>query len=114
MSSNMKFIRSDIENAVQGERERIASIPLYHSLHEAYSILHEEVEEATDDMTTVEFYLASVWNAVKCDDSETALKHIDRLRKWAVDTASELIQVIAVCDKAKLSLMALESEGKHE
>lgn len=89
------------------EIERLAKIelaqanekyPLFHSQHEAYGVLKEEIEEAVDEINKLLKHEEQFWIDVKKD---IKADHIIGLMKVdAIEAVKELIQVIAMCDKA--------------
>lgn len=75
--------------------------PLFHSPHEAYAVLREEVEEAEYDIEKIKERLDCMWISVKCDTNIEG--HADTLYAYAVNGIMELIQVAAMADKIKQS-----------
>ena len=82
--------------------------PQFHSSHEAYAVLLEEVEEAKEEMEDLNLYTGFIWNDVKnggCLRGDL---------KWAKEFASSLIreaiQVGAMCDK----FLDFLGEGKKD
>lgn len=74
--------------------------PKFNSPHEAYAVIKEELEEAETEMRECNNRLAMMWGCVKNDDDENVRKNLEYMKKYAVKTVQELIQVIAMCDKA--------------
>ena len=72
---------------------------VYHSLHEGYAVLLEEIEETEKDLDYIKNHLAMLWDAVKAD-SESEVKTNARLMALdAVELAKEACQIAAVCRK---------------
>ena len=95
------------------ERERIYKLveqeldeanekyPLFHSPHEAYAVLKEEVDELQYEIEKIKSGTDYLWTAVKNDrDIES---YADRIFAYAVMTVQEAIQVAAMCEKIKQS-----------
>lgn len=72
--------------------------PKFNSPHEAYAVLKEEVEEAKCDFEAMESLLNGFWHKVKRDEEGKVT--LENMRMWATACTQELIQVIAMCDKA--------------
>ena len=99
------------------EAEKKAAIEAhghFHSNHEAYAVLLEEVEEVTGGAQVftegAKFQMLQLWQQVRKDmqlagSAKALLLEIKRL---ALDLAYECVQVAAMCDKWGL---LLESEA---
>lgn len=89
------------ELVVQELDEANKKYPLFHSPHEAYAVLAEEVDEMLYDAQCVRADLETMWRDVKADRNieETA----DRIYNYATYAAQEIIQVMAMCIKIKKS-----------
>jgi len=71
----------------------------YHTLHEGYAVLKEEVEETESNLDYVKNLLSDLWKDVKSDD-ELGVKSLARLIAFgAVQIALEAVQVAAVARK---------------
>ena len=71
----------------------------YHSLHEGYAVLLEEVEEAEKDLEYIKAHGAMMWDDVK-DDNEDFVKASARaIAINAVELAKEAVQIGAVARK---------------
>ena len=81
-----------VELAAANER-----FPQFHSAHEGYAVIREEVEETREQFETVERYLSYLWDRVKQDC--TAKEQAEYIEMFAVNTACEAIQVAAMCRK---------------
>lgn len=72
---------------------------VFHSPHEGWAVLKEEVEEARDEMLDVQCRLSRLWEAIK-DDSEADAQSAARCIEWrAIRLAAEAIQVAAMARK---------------
>jgi len=65
--------------------------------HQAYAVLLEECEEATEAMEDINHKLEAVWRRVRCDDVTACTLKV--IKSNAVDLALEAIQVGAVATK---------------
>lgn len=98
-------INEDVRNMVQKELEHANSMfPPFHSLHEAYAVIKEEVEEAENDSEIVGYNFINLWEAIKHNDTENVLNHIAYLERNATHLIKEAVQVCAMCQKALDSL----------
>ena len=72
--------------------------PPFHSLHEGYGVLKEEVEEAREAMQQMERSLELVWGHTRYDSAK-AFDHARQLERQAVQLAAEAIQAAAMARK---------------
>ena len=71
----------------------------YHSLHEGYAVLLEEVEEAAKELDYIENHLSMIWYAVKSDNEAEVKSNARVIALDAVNLAKEAVQIAAVCRK---------------
>ena len=71
----------------------------YHSLHEGYAVLLEEIEEAEKDFDYIKNHLAMLWDNVKVDDPTTVKANARAIAFDAVQLALEACQIAAVARK---------------
>ena len=69
----------------------------FHSSHEAYAVLLEEVEEAKEALGNLDYYTERIWSIVKKDDYLTV--SLKGAKMFASSLVQEAIQVGAMCDK---------------
>lgn len=74
--------------------------PPFHSTHEGYAVLKEEVEEAEGALKETEACLEMLWAHTKRDSSK-AFEYAERIEKYAIHLAAEAIQVAAMAEKFK-------------
>jgi len=90
-----ELIQTEYKNACEKFGEK------YHSLHEGYAVLLEEVEEASEDMTRIKYSLEDFWKWIK-QDTKINPKDIDIvIEEYLEYCISELSQVGAVLMKIK-------------
>ena len=75
---------------------------LFHSPHEGWAVLLEEVEEATQEMEAVRRLTQAAWEGVKLDSAEDVYDYAKDAEKRAVYLAAEAIQVSAMARKLAL------------
>ena len=71
----------------------------YHSLHEGYAVLLEEVEEAEKDFDYIKNHLAMIWDEVKEDRADSVKSSATLIAIDAVELAKEAVQIGAVARK---------------
>lgn len=74
--------------------------PPFHSTHEGYAVLKEEIEEARGELAETEVCLDMLWEHVK-KDSPKAYEYAERIEQYALRLAAEAIQVAAMAEKFK-------------
>lgn len=82
--------------------------PLFHSLHEGYGVMKEEVEEAVDDFDLMVYWYNDYWAATKEDDFERARNAAEQMNHIARKTIAELAQVGAMAAKITQSMEGME------
>lgn len=90
------------ELVVQELDEANEKYPLFHSPHEAYAVIKEEVDELTYEVKVlIDWEINNMWREVKSDRSiEDIAKSI---YNHAIFAAQEAIQVAAMAEKIKQS-----------
>jgi hypothetical protein len=98
----MDEIRCDVEKATHYEETRIKQEhgEKYHTWHEAYGVLAEEVYETNRELETMKDLMEGMMRAIHRNDADTLELIYDRIAGCAIRAACELIQVAAVCRKA--------------
>lgn len=89
----------DIErlNAIQNYGES------YHTVHEGYAVLKEEVEEVQDELKAILMFLDIMWEGVKADDNNKVCQTAKYIIKHCQQLAAETAQVAAVSEKINIS-----------
>ena len=81
-----------VELAAANER-----FPQFHSAHEGYAVILEELEETREQIDSVERYLNYLWDRAKQDC--TAKEQAEYIKMFAINAACEAIQVAAMAQK---------------
>ena len=101
----MKELRRKVTD-LKWEELKMANkeFPMFHSDHEAYGVLDEELNEAMDAAHDAIHAFGDFRYAVFHDEEEMLMKKesIDRIEKYAVEAACEYIQVAAMARKWKV------------
>lgn len=83
-------------------REELAAAnlmnPPFHSTHEGYAVLLEEIEEAVSVQREIEACREMMWEHIK-QDSPKAFEYAQRIERYAMHMAAEAIQVAAMAQK---------------
>lgn len=94
----IKPIIDELEELVAHELQRSYSHELtFHSPHEGYAIILEEVEELREEVIGVIDRTQWMWDKIK--ENANADDVVSFLRRYAIRAAAEAIQVTAMCDK---------------
>lgn len=83
----------------------------FHSLHEGYAVMLEEIEECRDELQVIQSHTSDLWQAVKDDNTQGAKVEMDEIEAAAIQLAAEAIQVAAMARKAREVAVALIEEG---
>ena len=101
----MNAIENQVRQLVDEELAAAnARFPQFHSAHEGYAVILEEIDELKEAVYDVNTKAAYAWTHIKQDGS--AGKNIQGIMNHAINAACEAIQVAAMCKKF------LEMEGK--
>ena len=73
--------------------------PPFHSQHEGYAVILEEMQETEEAIRLAKIDLEIAWRNIRDDISAEA--EICGLKERAIRAACEAIQVAAMCDKFK-------------
>lgn len=84
--------------AEQELRQANSKFPQFHSLHEGYAVIKEEVEEAEEAIKDANFELTAIWGDIKANYHEH-WGSIKALKGYALSAAAEAIQVAAMAQK---------------
>lgn len=85
----------------------------FNSLHEAYAVALEELEEAIENVDMCKCWYKEIWDYIKWDEKESRLvEPLKEVRKYKVEAIKELAQLAAMVDKT-LESMKIE-DAKRE
>ena len=78
----------------------------FNSLHEAYAVALEELEEASENVDMCKNCFRILWSHIKQDDEKNEIKkYLHKLRNYyAVEAIKELAQFAAMIDKTLESM----------
>lgn len=105
----IELINAVKELARKEYHDRLTEHGEFADFHHAYGVILEEATEAQIETDELKRDLQCYFNFVRADDHENALECVSMMYSDAVCGAAELIQVAAMCEKAKKSL-----GGKYE
>lgn len=75
----------------------------YHSLHEGYAVLKEEVEEVKEQTKNLRL-IKFIWDEIKKDNKDLLYRLLELMEKGVICAIKELAQVGAVLMKIKNTL----------
>ena len=97
----MKELLKQMDEASDKELERAnLTKPLFNSLHQAYGVLAEEIDEAKDNFVEVEKHLNDFFKCMRGDLFEESCVCCEKMKQEALLCAAEMIQVASMCQKA--------------
>lgn len=111
----MNAVKNDIKNLINKELEAANEVNRpFASMHEAYAVIKEEIEEAEDEAEKAARYLDIAWLNIKHDNIINAKTCLADVYKAAMNLAVEAVQVAAMCKKAQFVGTSVEEEKKDE
>ena len=104
-----ELIQAEYKNACEKFGDK------YHSLHEGYAVLLEEVEEANTEFKIVKSLKRILWAKLRNVDFQfySEKEIIDKLIETIVNTMSELAQVGAVLQKINNTIVEVKKNEKQ-
>ena len=87
----------------------------FNSLHEAYAVALEELEEASEKVDMVKYRYEDVWNSIKWNEEKKGIvKSLNGTRNYAVEAIKELAQFAAMIDKTLETLEKRKEAGTEK
>jgi SMC interacting uncharacterized protein involved in chromosome segregation len=93
-----QLIKAEYKNACDNFGDK------YHSLHEAYAVLLEEVEEVNNEFCALKSNVEHLWYSIKKNDTEVSCFNLGVMESDVISSMRELAQVGAVLQKIKNTL----------
>ena len=102
----MNAVENQVRELVKAELDAAnKQFPQFHSQHEGYAVIQEEVDELKEEANRIDGRITSLRVRVRFNNSCEEL--VSRIYDDAINAACEAIQVAAMCKKF------LEMEGKR-
>lgn len=99
-------IRALVDKELAAANERF---PQFHSQHEGWAVILEEVNELSAETALVEKTANELWEHIKSNKPSGVIEYdADWVGRYAINAACEAIQVAAMCKKF------LEMEAQHD
>lgn len=87
----------------------------FNSLHEAYAVALEELEEASEKVDMAKYRYEDVWNRIKWDEEKKRIvESLNGTRINAVEAIKELAQFAAMIDKTLETLEKRKEAGTEK
>ena len=97
----MKELLLDVRRAAAGEYEQVNKQHLlFHSLHEVYGILAEEITEAKEAFAETERMFDRFFMCMRKDNYSSANENLEYIKENALNCAAEMIQVAVMAQKS--------------
>lgn len=98
-------VRALVKVELSAANERF---PQFHSQHEGWAVIWEEVNELSEETELVEKTIKELWEHIKSNKPSGLIGYdAEWIGRYAINAACEAIQVAAMCKKF------LEMEGKR-
>lgn len=81
-----------VELAAANER-----FPQFHSAHEGYAVIREELEETEEKVEMSKKYLKFLWDSIRMNGKTKWA--VEYMKELSINAAYEAIQVAAMCQK---------------
>jgi len=94
----LNAVENQVRELVRAELDAAnKQFPQFHSAHEGYAVIQEEVDELKEDMDRINCRITSLRARVRFNNSCEEL--VSRIYDDAINAACEAIQVAAMCEK---------------
>lgn len=109
----MEVLLKEVKGSVEAElsRAQVNFGRTYHSPHEGYGVLAEELFEADTEHNHVDYLRRLMLRALQLDDTERLVDILGDIAERATLAACEYIQVAAVSKKMILTLNEVKNNG---
>lgn len=109
MHNNFIELVEKVEKLANDELERAnEEHTLFHSLHEGFAVLMEEIDEAIERNQLAMTSKEKLWAAIKDDLNNEAILYALEVQRYLTEATAEMIQCVAMCKKI------IESEKSYE
>ena len=103
----MKELIAEITTSADNELNRAnEKFPLFHSPHESYGVIAEEMKEMSDDCKVLIDTFTTYFSNVCANENQYQIANLVSLRETAIHMAAETCQVAAMAQKALDSMDA--------
>lgn len=100
MHNNFIELVERVEKLADDELKRAnKEYPLFHSLHEGYAVLQEEIDEVIEINKEAMANKEVMWAAIKNDLKDEAVQWAKKTQRCLTEATAEMIQCIAMCQK---------------
>ena len=90
----------EIEKLVQQElKEANEKYPQFHSDHETWAVIKEEVEECEEELKKLQACMQEIWAKIR--KNKSIQEWLTFAERCAIDLIREAIQVAAMCEKGR-------------
>ena len=100
-----ELIQAEYKNACEQFGDK------FHSLHEGYAVLLEEVEETEEEINDMSRWIAELWSMIKNDDSEDIESQLEWIEVSIINAIEELAQAGAVVRKILTTREGVKDEN---
>ena len=109
----LKSVLKDLNPIIKGElmRAQFHNGKTFHSPHEGYAVIKEEMEECSEALVKTWNVFNDVWEAIR-DDREVPGDKMWDMKRCAEETAAEAVQVVAMCHKFMISKYEWEADDE--
>ena len=87
-------VRALVDKELAAANERF---PQFHSAHEGYAVIREELEETEEKVEMSKKYLKFLWDSIKMDGKTKWA--VEYMKELSINAACEAIQTAAMCEK---------------
>lgn len=80
----------------------------FHSTHEAYAVLLEEVEEMEEELKIIKDYMITIWIHIKANGNAVITNNLEVIEESAHRVIEESIQVSAMVKKFQMLMEKIQ------